>query len=90
MRADTWEDPITMEVVAEEGNPVDYSEEVSSPRHYHVLPGVEVIDIIKARLSPEEYRGYLKGNILKYHLRADYKGAPEKDRAKARVYEDML
>ena len=86
MKADTWEDPITMEAVAEEGNP----EEVSSPKHYQVLPGVEVIDIIKARLSPEEYRGYLKGNILKYHLRADYKGAPEKDRAKARVYEDML
>lgn len=68
----------------------EVSDDVNSPKHYQVMHGVMVLDIIRNRLTREEYRGYLKGNILKYHLRADYKGEPEKDRAKARVYEDML
>ena len=37
---------------------------VNSPSHYQ-LDGVEAIDIIKAALTPEEYRGYLKGNALR-------------------------
>lgn len=38
---------------------------VNSPSHYQ-LDGLEVIDIIRAALTPEEFRGYLKGNDLKY------------------------
>ena len=40
---------------------------VNSPSHYQ-LDGFEAIDIIKAALTPEEYRGYLKGNALKYKI----------------------
>jgi hypothetical protein len=36
-----------------------------NPTHYR-QGAVECIDAIKAALTPEEYRGYLKGNILKY------------------------
>ena len=55
---------------------------VNSPSHYQ-LDGMEAIDIIKAILTPEEYRGYLKGNALKYIIREPYKGNPAQDVAKA-------
>lgn len=41
------------------------ADEVNSPSHY-LQGGIECIDAIKAALTPEEYRGYLKGNVLKY------------------------
>jgi hypothetical protein len=45
---------------------------VNSPPHYKV-GGIEVIDFIKAKLTAEEFRGYLKGNVLKYTSRAGHK-----------------
>ena len=66
---------------------------VNSPSHYQ-LDGMEVIDIIKAALTPEEYRGYLKGNDLKYIFREPYKGNPVQDVDKhiwyAQRYRDAL
>lgn len=56
---------------------------VNSPQHYQ-LDGLEAIDIIKAILTPEEYRGYLKGNSLKYLIREQRKGNPAQDVAKAK------
>jgi hypothetical protein len=41
-------------------------------------------------LTDDEYRGYLKGNILKYRERANYKGNAEQDYAKARWYKAKL
>ena len=55
---------------------------VNSPSHYQ-LDGFEAIDIIKAALTPEEYRGYLKGNTLKYILREPFKGNGKQDVGKA-------
>jgi Protein of unknwon function (DUF3310) len=45
---------------------------VNSPAYYKV-GGIETIDFIQAKLTPEEFRGYLKGNILKYTSRAGHK-----------------
>ena len=56
---------------------------VNSPSHYQ-LNGVEAIDIIKTILTPEEYRGYLKGNALKCIIREPFKGNPAQDVAKAK------
>ena len=55
---------------------------VNSPSHYQ-LNGMEAIDIIKAALTPEEYRGYLKGNTLKYILREPFKDNRKQDVNKA-------
>lgn len=38
---------------------------VNSPPHYN-QGEVECIQAIRSALTPEEYRGYLKGNIMKY------------------------
>lgn len=62
---------------------------VNHPDHYN-KGGIETLDIIKMCLTEEEYRGYLKGNILKYRERAQFKGNPEQDYAKAKFYYDEL
>lgn len=38
---------------------------------------IECIDAIQAALTPEEFRGFLKGNVLKYTWRERHKGGEE-------------
>lgn len=65
------------------------SDEINSPQHY-TTGGLEAIDVIQAKLTPEEYIGYCKGAMLKYLMRANYKGAHDKDCEKARWYAERL
>lgn len=54
---------------------------------YYKIGCIETIDYIKAKLSREEYKGFLKGNILKYLSRAGHKDNKEKnDYEKAMYY----
>lgn len=62
---------------------------INHPGHYN-HGDIETIDVIKSVLTPEEFRGYLKGNMLKYRERHPYKGNPEQDLAKAKWYSDRL
>ena len=62
---------------------------VNNPEHYKV-GGYEALDVIKAKLTPEEYRGYCKGNVLKYLMRANYKGHHDQDCEKAEFYNKEL
>lgn len=62
------------------------TDNVHHPAHYGA-GGIEVIDYIRAKLSPEEFLGYCKGNVLKYVSREAMKGGAE-DLKKARVYLD--
>ncbi len=57
---------------------------VDAPPHY-TQGGIECIDAIKAALTPQEFRGYCKGNVLKYVWREKLKGKDE-DLKKAAVY----
>ena len=61
---------------------------VNHPRHYN-SGKFEVIDVIKDQLSPEEFRGYIKGNVLKYIMRERLKGGNE-DLKKADKYLQMF
>ena len=73
--------PITMEEPK--------TDTVNSPEHYRV-GGIEVIDYIKAKLTPEEFRGYLKGNVLKYTSRAGHKDDAAQDIGKLVWYASKL
>jgi hypothetical protein len=64
-------------------------DDINHPAHY-VQGGIEVWDYLKIKLTPEELRGYCKGNILKYISRAKYKGDEEKDLDKAAWYAARL
>jgi hypothetical protein len=52
------------------------SDMVNHPPHYTV-GDIECIDAIKAALTEEEFRGYCKGNALKYIWREKHKGGEE-------------
>lgn len=62
---------------------------VNHPSHY-TSGGIECIAAIKASMSSEEYRGYLKGNVIKYIWRYKSKGKPAEDLKKARTYLEWL
>ena len=51
--------------------------------------GVECIDAIRAALTPEEFRGFCKGNVLKYIWREHHKGGDD-DMRKALDYMRLL
>ena len=48
-------------------------DEINNPPHYN-QGAVECIDAIQSALTEDEFRGYLKGNIIKYAWRERQKG----------------
>lgn len=58
--------------------------------HYH--GAVEPIELMQAILTPEEFKGFLKGNAIKYSFRAGRKAgeSAEKDKTKFLVYSQWL
>lgn len=61
---------------------------VSHPPHYN-SGKIEVITIMEDQLAPEEYRGYIKGQVLKYITRERHKNGLE-DLKKAAWYLNRL
>jgi hypothetical protein len=61
---------------------------VNHPSHY-TDGSIETIEAIEAALTTEEFRGYCKGNILKYVWRERHKGGTESLK-KSRWYLDRL
>ena len=49
---------------------------VHAPAHY-TSGSIECIEAIEAQLTPEEYRGFLKGNVAKYLWREKMKGGTQ-------------
>ena len=49
---------------------------VNAPAHYR-QGDIECIDAIEAALTPAEFRGYCKGNAIKYAWREKWKGGDE-------------
>lgn len=67
--------------------------DITNPKHYQIYEGLEALDVMRAVMTDDEYKGYLKGNILKYKLRACQKGTHDdvlKDLAKAKQYQAIL
>ena len=62
---------------------------VNHPPHYKV-GGIETIQFIKAKLSKEEYVGYLRGNVLKYASRLGAKSNAPEDAGKMAWYSNEL
>ena len=62
---------------------------VNKPQHYNT-GNIECIEAIQESMSAEAYKGYLKGNCLKYLWRYDYKGKPSEDLEKAQWYLNRL
>ena len=57
---------------------------------YYDHGGIETIKIIKAKLTREQFRGYLLGSCIKYACRLNFKGQSERDAEKIHIYSGML
>ena len=64
------------------------SDAVNKPAHYNQGP-IECIDAMQQILTPEEFRGFLKGNVFKYLWREKGKNGIE-DLRKGKDYYDRL
>lgn len=70
----------------------DTQEDTMHDKHYRDAV-VEPILVMQALFSHDEFIGFLKGNILKYRLRAGHKGGEKEMKAdldKIHVYEEWL
>ena len=80
---EAWAEPAERE--AEE-----YQEDnVCNPEHYNT-GNIECIEAIEESMSSVAFKGYLKGNCMKYLWRYDYKGKQVEDLQKAGWYLNKL
>jgi|2_EtaG_2_1085320.scaffolds.fasta_scaffold00716_18 hypothetical protein len=70
-------------------NSAPLTDTVNAPFHYNTGK-IECIEGIEASMSSEAFKGYLKGNCLKYLWRFDYKGKAKEDLQKASWYLNKL
>lgn len=63
---------------------------VNAPAHYRAGSPHETIKVLEAWLTPEQFEGYLRGNVIKYVSRAGLKGSAAEDLGKARWYLNRL
>ena len=64
------------------------SRQLPNPPHYNA-GAIECIDAIRSALTDDEWRGWCKGNVIKYIWRERHKGGDE-DIGKAAWYLDRL
>lgn len=66
-------------------------DQVQNPSHYDLFEDMTAIEVIACSLTLEEFRGFCKGNMLKYRLRAGSKGVGclPQDIAKADNYPEL-
>ena len=51
---------------------------------------IEFIDAVRSALTDDEFRGFLKGSIIKYLWRERHKGKSKEDCGKAHTYAGWL
>jgi len=69
----------------EEEDDEDDEDVVNNPEHYNT-GAVECIEAIEESMSSVAFKGYLKGNAMKYLWRYDYKGKQVEDLQKCQWY----
>jgi len=67
----------------------DTPDMVNRPEHY-TAGGIEAIDYMKAKSTPEEFRGHLRLTAIKYLSRGPYKESALQDYKKAVWYINRL
>lgn len=82
---DNTKEPQTAREVVEKTTEQHLQEE-HFDEHYH--DKVQPLEIMQEIMTPEEFRGFLFGNIIKYSCRCGKKDEPQKEFAKLRRYRE--
>jgi len=54
--------------------------------NHYVASAMQPIQVMQAIMTPEQFRGFLLGNIIKYRIRCNHKGQHDSDIAKSLQY----
>lgn len=65
-------------------------EEVNHPSRYGGDTTYECIKVLKAWMKPDEYKGFLRGNVIKYICRVGKKDETVQELKKAKWYLEKL
>jgi len=84
-----WPAPVTLSEKPRNRRKVMPVSDPVNPEHYK-LGSIECIDAVKAMLTEEEWRGYLKGTAMVYLWRLGHKDAPEQEAKKTIWYMKWL
>lgn len=57
---------------------------------HYTSKAIQPIQVMKANMTHEKYKGFLEGNVLKYLMRYEDKGTPLKDLDKCKDYLEAL
>jgi len=57
---------------------------------YYDAGGIETIEVIRAKLTPQQLEGYYLGNVIKYSSRLNFKGRAQRDAEKLARYSRWL
>ena len=63
---------------------------LDSKSSYYDAGGIETMAFIKAKLTKEQFEGFLLGNIIKYSSRVNHKGQAVRDKEKIKIYAELL
>ena len=63
---------------------------IDEKANYYDVGGIEVLAFIKAKLHPEQYKGFLLAMQIKYPGRANFKGSFVRDIEKTGIYSKLL
>ena len=81
---------VYLDMADAELNPFDDEEDVVAKPYHYNTGNIECIEAIEESMSEFAFKGYLKGNCMKYLWRYDYKGKQVEDLKKAGWYLNKL
>ncbi|UYB00606.1 hypothetical protein OLACOIGA_00044 [Enterococcus phage vB_Efa29212_2e] len=81
----TYDEYLYMSGGVEPDVEVYFESDLIDKQDHYTNNGIQPIEIMKANMTKEKYRGFLEGNILKYPLRYEDKNGLE-DLKKAKTY----
>lgn len=81
----TYDDYLNLSDGVEPDVEVYFESDLIDNQIHYTVNGIQPIQIMKANMTKEEFRGFLEGNILKYPLRYKHKNGLE-DLKKAKTY----
>lgn len=59
---------------------------LATEQNHYKKAAMQPIEVMQTLMNHEQFLGFLMGNVIKYRMRAKYKGTTEQDRGKAKQY----